>query len=190
MNYYKLLLILFLVLFLSIFIYYLFFLKNYLFIQSSFLTLNDFQLLKDYLKDIKIFEENDEKKFNLLDFEKHKNIYDIIYQHPFLKKYIKEHFQKDLIYPSKPIEYRIYKNSSQSMGWHQDIQYLDHPYLECIFILNNSSKCKFQYIKNMSFHSYLQNENDIILLKPCDLIHNIDPIQDNSKEILKCVIDL
>ena len=109
---------------------------------------------------------------------------------PFLKKYIQEHFQKELTYPSKPIEYRIYKNSSQSMGWHQDIQYLNHPYLECIFILDNSSYCNFYYIKNRTIHSYLQKENDFILLKPRDLIHNIDPIKNNSKEILKCIIDL
>jgi len=188
MNYYLIIIIFFI--FIGIFIYYLFLLENYLLIHSSFLTQTDFQLLKKSLKNINYFEENDEKKYNLLDFEKYKNIYDIIYKHPFLKKYMKEHFQKELTYPSKPIEYRIYKNSSQYMGWHQDIQYLDHPYLECIFILNNSSKCKFHYIKNMSLHSYLQNENDIILLKPGDLIHNIDAIQDNSKEILKCVIDL
>ena len=186
MNYY----IVIIILILSIFIYYLFFLENYLFIKSSFLSQNDFYLLKSYLKNIHTFEENDEKKYHLLDIEKHKNIYNIIYQHPFLKKYMKKHFKKKLTYPSKPIEYRIYKNSSQSMGWHQDIQYLNHPYLECIFILDNSSSCNFYYIKNRTKHSYLQKENDFILLKPRDLIHNIDPIKNNSKEILKCIIDL
>jgi len=79
MNYY----IVIIILILSIFIYYLFFLENYLFIKSSFLSQNDFYLLKSYLKNIHTFEENDEKKYHLFDIEKHQNIYDIIISSPF-----------------------------------------------------------------------------------------------------------
>ena len=35
-----------------------------------------------------------------------------------------------------------------------------------------------------------EKENDLILLKPIDLIHNIDPIKNYSKKILKFIIDL
>lgn len=174
----------------SILIYYLFFLENYLFIKSSFLSQNKFITIKNDLEKIDVFEENNQKKYCFLDFKKFKNIYKIIYQDLFLKKYIKENFQKDLTYPSKPIEYRIYKNNNESMGWHQDIQYLDQPYLECIFILDNSCHNRFYYLKNVFIHSYLQKENDLILLKPIDLIHNIDPIKNYSKKILKFIIDL
>lgn len=76
------------------------------------------------------------------------------------------------------------------MGWHQDHKIINKNYLECIYIIENSTNSSFRWFKNRAFHNYLQQSNDLIIVKPNDLIHNIDPILYGNKRILKFIIDL
>ncbi len=165
------------------------FLENYLFIEKNFLDNNDIiELYKIVNNPNNIFLENNKKKYIL--FDKNNKIYNIIYNNDKLKKIIKSEFNVDIKYPSYNIEYRIYKQNNNSMGWHQDYKILNKNYLECIYIIENTSNNLFRWFKNFQFHNYLQQSNDLIILKPNDLIHNIDPILYGEKRILKFIIDL
>ena len=63
-------------------------------------------------------------------------------------------------------------------------------YLECIYIIKNNSDSYFQYIKNFKINKYNQRENDLIIVKPNDIIHNITKINEGEKVILKFIINL
>ena len=170
--------------------YFFYNLENYLFICPHFLQTNEFIKLNKLLKNIHHFQENKEKKYIYLDSKQYRKIYKLIYENIYLKKYIADTFNSVLKYPSKPIEYRIYKENKNSMDWHQDIQYVNQNYLECILVLNNTCNCRFQYLKKYKINSIVQKENDLIVLKPKDLIHTIGPIKNGLKEILKFIIEL
>ena len=76
------------------------------------------------------------------------------------------------------------------MGWHQDYNVIKKKYLECIFVIENNTNSFFRWFKHFKLNNYYQQENDLILLKPDDIIHNIDPILYGNKRILKFIIDL
>ena len=172
-----------------ILIYYLYFLENYICIKNNLLKEDEINKINNILKDIKDYNDEDYKKYILLDFNKYKNIYDIIYKNKFLKNKIKKEFNIDLKYPNYPIEYRIYKKNTELLPWHQDKKIMNN-YLECIYIIKNNSDSYFQYIKNIKFNKYYQNMNDLIIVKPNDIIHNITPINKGEKIILKFIINL
>lgn len=174
-----------------IIIYYLYFLENYIYIKNNFLIESDIHKLKNELKKIQKnndFKDEDHKKYILLDSIKHKVIYDIIYENIFLKNKMKKEYNIDLQYPKYPIEYRIYKNNVELIPWHQDKKLMDN-YLECIYIIKNSSDSYFQYIKNLMLNKYYQKDNDLIIVKPRDIIHNITEIHKGDKTILKFIIN-
>ncbi len=186
------LLILFIIL--IIIVYYLYFLENYIYIKSNLLEEVDIRELNKELKNIQEdnneeFKHEDYKKYLLLDSTKHKKIYDIIYKNEFLKNKIKKDFNIELQYPKYPIEYRIYKDDIELIPWHQDKKLMNN-YLECIYIIKNNSDSYFQYIKNFKINKYYQKENDLIIVKPNDLIHNITKINEGEKTILKFIINL
>ena len=186
------LLILFIIL--IIIVYYLYFLQNYIYIKNNLLEEDDIRVLHKELKNIQEdrkdeFKHEDYKKYLLLDSTKHKKIYDIIYKNDFLKNKIKNDFNIDLQYPKHPIEYRIYNNDIELIPWHQDKKLMDN-YLECIYIIKNNSDSYFQYIKNFKINKYNQRENDLIIVKPNDIIHNITKINEGEKVILKFIINL
>jgi hypothetical protein len=186
------LIILFIIL--LIIVYYLYFLENYIYIKSNLLEEDDIRKLNKELKNIqennsKYFKDEDYKRYLLLDSTKHKKIYDIIYKNEFLKNKIKKDFNIELKYPKYPIEYRIYKDNIDLIPWHQDKKLMNN-YLECIYIVKNNSDSYFQYIKNFKINKYIQNENDLIIVKPNDIIHNITKINDGEKIILKFIINL
>jgi hypothetical protein len=185
------------------------FLDNYLLIENNFLDNMDINKLSKILENIyqyknknknqNNFLENDKKKYILFDIkDKNQNInshitlqiYDIIYNNPKLKRIIKTQFNVDLKYPTYDIEYRIYKHNPKSMGWHQDHKIINKNYLECIYVIENTTNSLFRWYKDFKFHDYLQKNNDLIILQPNDLIHNIDPILYGEKRILKFIIDL
>jgi len=182
-----------LILLLYIIIYLNIILDNFIIIKNNFLEKNDFIELCQQLDDIKDeFTENNEKIYILLDRNnsKYDKIYNIIYN-KYLSQIIKDHF--NIIPPSKPsydIEYRIYKKNKKSMGWHQDYNVIKKKYLECIFVIENNTNSFFRWFKHFKLNNYYQRENDLILLKPDDIIHNIDPILYGNKRILKFIIDL
>lgn len=172
-----------------ILIYYLFILENYICIKNKFLTQNEIEEINKLLKNIQNYKELDYKKYTLLDFKKYKFIYDIIYKNDFLKKKIKKEFNINLKYPNYPIEYRIYKKNTELLPWHQDKKLMNN-YLECIYIIENSSDSYFQYLKNIKIHKYYQKNNDLIIVKPRDIIHNITPFHKGEKIILKFIINI
>lgn len=170
-------------------IYYLFFLENYIYIENNFLENEDLKKIKNVLNNIKKLNENKYKKFIKLDKEKYKQIYDIIYKNDKLKKIIKKEFNKEFRYPKYPIEYRIYKEQIELLPWHQDKKLMNN-YLECIYIIENTSDSKFQYLKKLKIHDYVQKNNDLIIVKPKDIIHRITEINNGNKIILKFIINL
>lgn len=181
-------------------LYFTFFLENYLYIKHDFLDKDDISELSNILNNSinsinsinsnNIFLENNTKKYILFDKQSNHKIYNIIYNNPKLKRLIKDQFNVDLKYPTYDIEYRIYKTNPSSMGWHQDHKIINKKYLECIYVIENTTNSPFRWFKNLKFHNYLQKTNDLIMLKPHDLIHNIDPILYGNKRILKFIIDL
>ena len=189
--------IIFLLIILIFIMHFTMFLENYLLIKNNFLDNSDLNKLSKILKEQNIFLENDKKKYILFDRKNKENnsgtnlqIYDIIYNNPELKRIIKEEFNADLKYPTYEIEYRIYKHNPKIMGWHQDHKIINKNYLECIYVIENTTNSLFRWYKDFKFHEYKQKHNDLILLKPNDLIHNIDPILYGEKKILKFIIDL
>jgi hypothetical protein len=176
---------------------YLLFNENFIIIENNFLNNNDYNTLLLLLNNIdinninNIFLENNEKKYILLDRNNinYDKIYKIIYNDK-LKKIIKDKFNFDLIYPTYDIEYRIYKINKNSMGWHKDLSILNSKYLECIYVIENNTNSFFKWFKNVKFNEYYQKSNDLIIIKPNDLIHNIDPILYGNKKILKFIINL
>ena len=186
---YKILFIILLLILL--FVIYFSLLENYLLIEKDFLNHNDMiELSKilDYQNNI--FLEDDIKKYILFDKDNNTKIYNIIYNNEKLKKIIKENFHVDLKKPSYDIEYRIYKNNKNSMGWHQDYKIVNKNYLECVYVIKNTTNSFFRWYKDFKFNEYFQKKNDLIILKPYDLIHNIDPILNGEKKILKFIINL
>lgn len=172
-----------------ILVYYLFILENYICIKNNLLKEDEIMKINNTLKNIQNYNDEEYKKYTLLDFNKYKNIYDIIYKNDFLKNKIKKEFNVNLKYPNYPIEYRIYKKNTDLLPWHQDKKLMNN-YLECIYILENSSNSYFQYLKNLKIHKYYQNTNDLIIVKPRDIIHNITPFDKGDKIILKFIINL
>jgi len=202
--------IIILLIFLILICHFAMFLDNYLLIENNFLDNMDINKLSKILENIhqnqnqnqNIFLENDKKKYILFHTDKNQDInlhktlhitsqiYDIIYNNPKLKRIIKDKFNVNLKYPTYDIEYRIYKHNPKSMGWHQDHKIINKNYLECIYVIENTTNSLFRWYKDLKFHDYLQKNNDLIILQPNDLIHNIDPILYGEKRILKFIIDL
>jgi hypothetical protein len=173
-------------LFFFILLYYFLTLNNEIYILEDIF---DIEYIEKIVNPIHLIEYND-KFYSILKKEDYQELYKIIYENNKLKKYIKEKFNKELNYPSYPIEYRLYKKGCKGMNWHQDKSILNKKYLECILVLHNDSNSHFTYYKNYKIHKYYQKMGSFILLYPCDIIHSIEPFEYGSKKILKFIIEL
>jgi hypothetical protein len=130
-------------------------LENNIFIEDNLFDINIIENIKNITNclELKYFINSDiynnlyDKDYIILEKDDYNELYKMIYENDKLKKYIKENFNKELNYPSYPIEYRLYKTGYKGMYWHQDKEILNKKYLECILVLHNDSNSHFTPLK-------------------------------------------
>lgn len=181
-------------------IYYLFFNKskwydynymNELFIINDFLDSNDFNELTQLLKNLSFkndFRMNSRKTI-CLNYKNNKKLYNLIYNHPKIKKIaddvLNEDYKKN---PDFPIEYRLYPIKSTGMGWHKDTSLFNPDCLEVVFTTENNSDMKFLWNENGNIRSFKPKLNSIVIVKPNSVIHSVTSANIGSRKILKFII--
>lgn len=114
-------------------------------------------------------------------------LYSMIYNNK-LKGYINNLCGKNPVKPSFPIEYRIYPQGSSGMNWHKDTPLYHGEYYEAVLTLENQSDSKFNYKYNNQIKTIKTKPNTLVLVKPNTIQHEVTPINQGYRTILKFVI--
>ena len=164
---------------------------NELFILNDFLNNDDFNEMTQLLE--KLSFKNDfrinSRKTICLNYKTNKKIYDLIYNHPKIKKIanevLKEDYKKE---PDYPIEYRLYPTKSFGMDWHKDTSLFNPDCLEVVFTTENNSDMKFLWNENGKVMSITPKPNTMVIVKPNSVIHSVSPANVGTRKILKFII--
>ena len=163
-----------------------------LIILDNFYDKKDFSEIIDFLKS----KSNNIQFKNDLRLSSRKTIcfknrsyplYSMIYNNK-LKGYINNLCGKIPVKPSFPIEYRIYPQGSSGMNWHSDTALYHGEYYEAVLTLENESDSKFDYKYNNQINTIKTKPNTLVLVKPNTIEHQVTPINQGYRTILKFVI--
>ena len=166
---------------------------NSLWIYNNFYSNNDFKKIQKYCSTLKL--KNDKRNNNRLSLclneNKHKKLYNLIYNKKFLDfiNSIKESNLDLKSTPTYPIEYRKYFNGSKCMEWHQDTSLFYPDAFEIVLTLTNNSDSKFSWKSNNKIKSINPKPNTIVIVKPMTITHNVSPINIGERTILKFIAE-
>jgi hypothetical protein len=165
-----------------------------LWIRENFFSKKEFEDIVKYCHPLKL--KNDPRSSNrnslCLNPNKHKTIYDYIYQNKKFRKLIdsiKNDNLKPKYDPSYPIEYRKYFTGSDGMGWHIDTSLFDPDCFEIVLTLTNTSDSKFEWKDNGKTNSLEPNPNTLVVVRPQSVPHSVTPINVGERTILKFIIE-
>ena len=141
---------------------------------------------KNLLSELKSDNRVNSRQTLCLHPEKHKIIYDLIYDDIKFKNYIgmisNEKFKNR---PSFPIELRLYPTGSHGMAWHKDLSLFEPDCYEVVLTLENTSDSKFLY-SDKKIHT---NKNMLTIVKPNTIMHKVTPVNNGERLILKFVVE-
>lgn len=167
--------------------------RNDIWIEDNFFENNKFNTINAYCKnllnELKSDDRIPDRKTLCLHPEKHKIIYDLIYDDPKFNKYIKSISDKKYkVRPSFPIELRLYPTGSNGMRWHMDKSMFSPDCYEIVLTLENTSDSKFLY------DLFLTKEvdpkpNTMAIVRPTSVFHKVTPVNKGYRTILKFVIE-
>lgn len=164
--------------------------QNNLIIIENFYSKSKFKKIKKLLSNINL--KNDirvpSRKSLCLKNNKHKELYDLIYNDNKLKKLITKIYKNKYINnPDFPIEYRKYPNNSSGMNWHQDLSMFSPDCLEVVLTVENKSNSKFLWDENGKIKNIKPVENTIVIVKPNTVLHSVSKVN-GFRTILKYII--
>lgn len=164
--------------------------KNNLIIIKNFYNKNKFKKIKRLLSNINL--KNDirvpSRKSLCLKNNKHKELYDLIYNDNKLKKLITKIYKKKYFNdPDFPIEYRKYPNKSSGMNWHKDLSMFSPDCLELVLTIENNSDSKFFWDENGKIKNIRPVENTLVIVKPNTVLHSVSKVN-GFRTILKYII--
>lgn len=164
--------------------------ENNLIIIKNFYNKNKFKKIKSLLSNINL--KNDirvpSRKSLCLKNNKHKELYDLIYNDNKLKSLITKIYKKNYINdPDFPIEYRKYPNKSSGMNWHEDLSMFSPDCLELVLTIENKSNSKFLWNENGKIKNIKPEENTLIIVKPSTVLHSVSKVN-GFRTILKYII--
>jgi len=163
-----------------------------LYIYNNFFSINEFNEIKSICDNLKFKNDSRQssRKTLCISPKKYKRLYEIIYTNEKLIDTIKNiNSSKFKIIPDFPIEYRIYPKGSEGMKWHKDLSLFSPDCLELVLTLENKSDSKFQWINFFNDKKFINpKENDLVIVKPNTIIHNVTPTGKGHRKILKFII--
>ena len=167
--------------------------RHDIWIENNFFEDNKFSKISNYCKkllnDLKEDERTDDRKTLCLHPEKHKEVYDLIYDDPKFNEYIKSiSTRKYRLRPTFPIELRMYPTGSKGMRWHMDTSMFSPDCFEVVLTLENTSDSKFLY--DLMFTKEVDPKpNTMAIVKPLSVFHKVTPVTKGYRTILKFVVE-
>lgn len=153
---------------------------------------SDLTLIKDEcnkLKDQLVLERTDKVTRKIVSINPTENniINSIFYGESFLNT-LSRLLSLNLKPSSIPIDYRIYEVGG-SMEWHRDtiMNNLEHPQIEIVFTLENSSDSRTEWIDDdtKEHHSIWAKPNSIIITQGGGAYHRVLPVTNGFRSIIK-----
>lgn len=92
-------------------------------------------------------------------------------------------------YPSYPIEYRKYFTGSKGMQWHVDTSLFTPQAFEVVLTLTNNSNSRFEWMDNGKLKSISPQPNDLVIVRPKSILHQVTSIDTGERTILKFTIE-
>jgi|SaaInlStandDraft_5_1057022.scaffolds.fasta_scaffold02015_13 hypothetical protein len=167
--------------------------RNDIWIEDNFFEDNKFNKISEYCKpllsNLQYDERVKDRKTLCLHPEKHKEIYDLIYDDPQFNKYIQSISDKNYkSRPTFPIELRMYPTGSNGMRWHMDTPMFTPNCFEVVLTLENTSDSKFLY--DMLFTKEVTPKpNTLAIVKPVSVLHKVTPVTFGYRTILKFIVE-
>ena len=168
-------------------------LRNDIWIEDNFFEEEKFTKINDYCKsllnDLQEDERTSDRRTLCLHPEKHKEVYDMIYDDQKFNEYIKSISSKKYrIRPTFPIELRMYPTGSNGMRWHMDTSMFSPDCFEVVLTLENTSDSKFLY--DLMFTKEVEPKpNTLAIVKPVSVFHKVTPVTKGYRTILKFVVE-
>jgi hypothetical protein len=172
--------------------------KNQLSIYNNFFSNKVFTEIKNYCTNLNF--KNDKRvssrKTLCLPFNKHKKLYNLIYNNKKFKNIVSKiydgKYNNYKSKPSFPIEYRIYPKGSSGMGWHIDTSLFKPDCLEVVLTIDNTSDSKFLWREGFSLKSksIKPESNTLAIVTPSTIFHSVSSVNSGYRTILKFIIEL
>ena len=116
-----------------------------------------------------------------------KPFYDLFYSSQKIK-HLQTYINPVIFQSDFPIEYREYPLQSTGMNWHKDTLLYQKPQYEAIYTIDNTSDSYTQWIDDDGNLQYIWTEpNSILLIKAQRLLHNVTPLTQGVRNILKLI---
>jgi hypothetical protein len=166
--------------------------NNELFIFEDFFSNNDFNSIKNTVKNIKFKDDKrvSSRKTLCLNSEGYPELYNMIYNNPKMKSIIQKINSKPFNkIPRFPIEYRIYPEGSKGMNWHIDTSLFSPDAIEGVITIDNQSPSKFKWKEGLLTKNISPKSNTVAFVKPGTVLHSVSGTEDGYRTIIKFVID-
>lgn len=152
---------------------------------QNFLTDKEYKQLQKLLQNDTYPMKNE--KFRLAKPLFDKPYYDLFYSSQKIK-HLQTYINPIIFQSDFPIEYREYPLQSKGMNWHKDTLLYQKPQYEAIYTIDNTSDSYTQWIDDDGNLQYIWTEpNSILLVKAQGLLHNVTPLTQGVRNILKLI---
>lgn len=167
--------------------------RSDIWIEDNFFDNQKFNKINNYCKQLLNNLQDDERtkdrKTLCLHPQKHKEIYDLIYDDPKFNEYIQKISDKNYKKrPTFPIELRMYPTGSNGMRWHMDTPMFTPNCFEVVLTLENTSDSKFLY-DILFTKEVIPKPNTLAIVKPVSVLHKVTPVTVGYRTILKFVVE-
>lgn len=158
--------------------------------ENNVVYLKDFLRNEDYEEILSL--DKDKTNFVFENFRyarplKDDFVYNIFYDKKYMDQ-IKYTLNTEIYRPEFPIEHRIYSKESPGMQWHKDLLMYDKPQFEAIFTIHNNTESFTQWKdSNGKIHKVWTEPNSLLIVKAKGYEHNVTPIINGEREILKLI---
>lgn len=167
---------------------------NDIWIFNNFFEEQEFQNILDYIPRFTLAQDSRSKNrlSSCINIRNHIEFYDMIYKNEKLINIINSIKDSDLTlkeYPSYPIEYRKYFTGSKGMQWHIDTSLFTPEAFEVVLTLTNNSNSRFEWMDNGELKSISPRPNDLVIVRPKSILHQVTSIDTGERTILKFTIE-
>ena len=168
--------------------------RDSLWVREHFFSKKEFDHIVKYCLKLKLKDDprSQDRNSLCLNPNKHKIIYDYIYQNKKFRQLI-ESIKDDNLTPkydpSYPIEYRKYFTGSNGMGWHIDTSLFEPDCFEIVLTLTNTSDSKFEWKDNDEIKSLEPMPNTLVVVRQQSIPHRVTSVNSGERTILKFIIE-